>query len=89
MKNLISSWYAPLHDTFIDALPNLLRHFDVMPLTLAHGDYHLENLMFPAEGQNAPVVLDWQITMHATGVFDLGYFRSQSLTQEDRRTYTD
>ena len=64
-------------------------YFDAMPLTLAHGDYHLENLMFPAEGQNAPVVLDWQITMHATGVFDLGYFLSQSLTQEDRRTYTD
>lgn len=89
MKNLISSWYAPLHDTFIDALPNLLRHFDAMPLTLAHGDYHLENLMFPAEGQNAPVILDWQITMHATAVLDLGYFLSQSLTPEDQRTYTD
>ncbi|MGD8861380.1 MAG: phosphotransferase [Myxococcales bacterium] len=52
--------------------------------TLMHGDYRLDNLLFP-RGGGAPVVLDWQLTGFAPGAYDLAYFMAQSLTPGARR----
>lgn len=51
------------------------------PRTLCHGDWRLDNVFYDDEG---PKVLDFQITGVGNGVFDLGYFVSQSIAPEVR-----
>lgn len=53
----------------------------MQPQTLCHGDYRADNLMF--DGAN-PAVIDFQIVGCGSGVYDLGYFVSQSLTPDVR-----
>ena len=52
------------------------------PLTLAHGDYRADNMMFDGA---EPVVIDFQITGTGSGMYDVGYFISQSIATEVRR----
>ena len=54
------------------------------PVTLAHGDFRLDNLFFQNEDLK---VIDWQICIKTVGGYDVGYFLSQSLTIEDRRNH--
>jgi len=51
------------------------------PMTVLHGDYRADNLMFDGA---EPVVLDFQIVGTGSGVYDLGYFVSQSIASEVR-----
>lgn len=51
------------------------------PSTLCHGDYRADNQMF--DGAD-PVVLDFQIVGCGSGMYDVGYFISQSISPEVR-----
>lgn len=51
------------------------------PQTLCHGDYRADNQMF--DGAD-PVVLDFQIVGCGSGMYDVGYFISQSISPEVR-----
>ena len=54
------------------------------PITMAHGDFRLDNLFF----DNGELkVIDWQICIKTVGGYDVGYFLSQSLTIDDRRNH--
>ncbi len=57
--------------------------------TLCHADYRLDNLFFRDGDGGVPevVAIDWQICVKTVGAYDLGYFLSQSLTVDDRRTH--
>jgi hypothetical protein len=52
----------------------LLRALGAAPVTLIHGDYHLDNLVF-AHGE-LRAALDWQAVARARGVFDAAYWSS-------------
>ena len=52
------------------------------PLTLMHGDYRADNMMFDGD---EPVVIDYQIVGTGSGMYDVGYFISQSIATEVRR----
>ncbi len=54
--------------------------------TLLHGDFRLDNLLFPGAGA-APVLLDWQLLGWGPGAGDIAYFLAQSLPLESRRTH--
>ena len=54
------------------------------PITLAHGDFRLDNIFFQNENLK---VIDWQICIKTAGGYDVVYFLSQSLTIEDRRQH--
>lgn len=54
---------------------------------LVHGDYRLDNLMFPPDRASGVVALDWQTLSLALPARDLAYFLGTSLTVEDRRTH--
>jgi hypothetical protein len=54
--------------------------------TLVHGDYRLDNLMFPDHGDGV-VALDWQTLSVAPPGRDLGYFLATSLLVDDRRAH--
>ncbi len=78
----IPSWYDRYRSTLVATID---RMANAMPLTLCHGDLRLDNLFFDV-GTDPLVVIDWQIVVRAAGVFDIGYFMSQSVPIELRRT---
>jgi hypothetical protein len=59
-----------------------LNAFTRPPMTIAHGDYRLDNLFFAAVGVAA---IDWQITFRGRGAFDVAYFLSGCLAPAVRR----
>ena len=74
-----------------DWLPGAARYLlsvpDGHPLTVAHGDYRLDNLFF--DDERSVTALDWQITTKTVGGYDFAYFVSQSLSAADRRAHLD
>lgn len=53
--------------------------------TLIHGDFRLDNMFFD-RGDNAGVALvDWQISGIGSGLYDVAYFLSSSVTTDVRR----
>ena len=52
---------------------------------LVHGDYRLDNLLFPADGGDGVVAVDWQTLSVALPARDLAYFLGTGLSVEDRR----
>lgn len=59
------------------------------PLTICHGDFRGDNLMFDdrASGDDAVALLDWQISYRGPAITDVAYFLCQSLTVEERRDH--
>jgi hypothetical protein len=58
------------------------------PLGIVHGDYRLDNLMFPPEGDGV-VALDWQTVTVGPPLRDVSYFLGTSLVPELRRTHEE
>ena len=56
------------------------------PLTILHGDYRLDNLLFGADGIRA---VDWQTASFGPPGRDVAYFLGNSITIEDRRRHED
>lgn len=54
---------------------------------LLHGDYRLDNLMFPPDGAAGVAAVDWQTVTVGLPARDLAYFLSTSLTSGDRRAH--
>lgn len=55
------------------------------PFALVHGDYRLDNLMFPLEGRGV-CALDWQTVTIAPPARDVAYFLGNSLLPELRHS---
>lgn len=56
------------------------------PFAVVHGDYRLDNLMFPPTGRGV-AALDWQTVGVAPPSRDLAYFLGTALRPEDRRRH--
>lgn len=67
------------------ACMQILDRFSAGPRTICHGDYRSDNFFFGAAGEPPLTVVDWQISMALTGVYDVAYFLSQSVSVEVRR----
>lgn len=52
---------------------------------LVHGDYRLDNLLFPPDGAPGVLAVDWQTLSLALPARDLAYFTGTSLHVEQRR----
>lgn len=58
------------------------------PVTLIHGDYRLENLLFGRGPDVAPLtIVDWQTPSIGPGPSDVAYFLGGGLPVEDRRAH--
>ena len=56
------------------------------PLTVTHGDYRLDNLLFATPAGGPPVTaVDWQTPGHGGPIADLAYFLGAGLVPEDRQ----
>jgi thiamine kinase-like enzyme len=58
------------------------------PRTLAHGDYRLDNMLFP-EGSKTPTIVDWQTAAWGPPAADVALFLGGSLTTAARRKHWD
>ncbi len=56
------------------------------PFSVVHGDYRLDNLLFPASGDDV-VVVDWQTAAIGPPLRDVAYFLGTSLDTEQRRIH--
>ncbi len=56
------------------------------PLTAAHGDFRLDNMLFSPDGTQLTTV-DWQTVALSPGVTDVSYFLGTSLLPEDRAAH--
>lgn len=56
------------------------------PLTVVHGDYRLDNLMFASPEGGTPITaVDWQTPGHGPGLADVAYFLGAGPLPVDRR----
>ena len=62
---------------FADAIGGLLERLNGDPVTLLHGDFRGDNLMFDANGD--PILLDFQLVGTGSAAYDLAYFVTASL----------
>ncbi|PWB46520.1 MAG: hypothetical protein C3F10_04775 [Dehalococcoidia bacterium] len=78
------------HDMALKFLPRMnpmQDNFVRAPYTLCHGDLRLDNVFWGSPDNTSAVTLvDWQIAIKARGIYDIGYFMSQSVDPEIRAT---
>ena len=79
--------------------PRIAAHIGAVasgPRTLIHGDFRLDNILFPAapgdaeaaaarEGQEEVALIDWQVSGLSTPLYDVAYFLGSSVTTAVRR----
>lgn len=66
-------------ERFTDAIPGLLQALAAGPVTLLHGDYRADNMLFDGDEL---VLLDFQLIGSGRGAYDLAYFVTQSLDRD-------
>ena len=58
------------------------------PLTVVHGDFRPDNMLFDAKGGQLPVaVVDWQTTDRGNGLLDVAFLLGTALEPETRRAH--
>lgn len=67
---------AQIGGIWAEKVPWMLSNL-MSPTTMCHGDYRADNLMFNG---NKPVAIDFQLIGTGSGMYDVGYFISQSIT---------
>jgi hypothetical protein len=83
---------APVRDAAERLADQVVRLLDLLsepPVTVMHGDFRLDNLVFPNGDAAGVGVLDWQITSRGRGAFDLGYFLCTSVSPADRAEHEE
>lgn len=68
---------------YVENQQALIKVWEAMPVTLAHGDCHLGNTYGTAEGGAG--IYDWQVFHKMNGLRDLAYFLMHSIPTELRR----
>ncbi|QUD89909.1 phosphotransferase [Phenylobacterium montanum] len=75
----------------VDRLPAALarqRGDTSSPVTVQHGDYRLDNILFDVQGGRRPMAtLDWQTVTLGPAVQDVAYFLSAALDPHERRQH--
>ena len=72
-----------------DNMLGLIEHRTGSPQTLAHGDFHPENVLFIPGPRNNSVLIDWQFSIAGPSIYDVSMFIISSLSVEERRTHED
>ena len=81
--------HVALSRQLIGSLPSLLAQRGG-PLTVTHGDYRLDNMLFGTAGSAAPLaVVDWQTCTTGPALTDASYFIGAGLLPDDRRAHEE
>jgi hypothetical protein len=74
-----------VHDRLWPALASLVAQLGRAPLTVLHGDLHIGNTYFTADGGGG--LLDWQLMLHGNWVVDVAYVVHTAFEPEERARY--
>lgn len=86
--DVVTKGYSNLGEDYLQRIPALQAYMMSAPLTLCHGDYRMENLLYGVRPEHDPVaVLDWQGPLKARGMNDVTLFTGQSTQTEVRRVH--
>lgn len=73
---------------FLSAIPRLQAMMNQAPVTLCHGDFRMENLLYGVQpDHDGVVVIDWQGPLRARGMNDVALFLAQSTQTPVRRDH--
>ncbi len=75
----------PLVARYATERPRITDDLAAMPRTLVHFDFRADNLFF-GDQDHPLAVIDWQAISRGGGAADVGYFLSQNIGVDDRRT---
>lgn len=103
IPNLVRSLYPGFVERYADRLDpevhavadRLVANLDAYssvrsgPLTVTHGDFRLDNLLFEDGEGGAVYVVDWQTSVLGAGVSDLSYFLGSAFPVEQRRQHEE
>ena len=65
-------------------LPTLMSELDRMPVTLCHGDFHPDNLLWDQTGEPGTVrAVDWQIATRGPAILDVAWFLGMGIMKAD------
>lgn len=78
----------PIMERFGDNVHQLLDRIAGMPTTVVHFDFRLDNLFFD-DAENKVWMIDFQTASTGGGAYDIGYFMSQSVGIDVRRSHED
>ncbi len=87
-KASIDPQIAAKGEVFAQALGQLQTMMDTAPITLIHGDFRMENVLFGTAPQHKPVaIIDWQGPLLGKGMVDLALMLGQSTRTDVRRAH--
>lgn len=85
---VIPDRYRAMKDLYLEAQPLLFAWMGTPPLTVAHGDFRMDNLFFDSTpGVDPLLALDWQGALRGRGTQDLAYFLTGSVQSDVRRAH--
>jgi hypothetical protein len=74
--------------TLGERITKLMEPIALGAMTIAHGDYRLDNMFFGHPGSDYQVaVLDWQSPNQGWGAYDIAYFLYSNVDTETRRAH--
>ena len=74
-------------ESFVSKIQDWMQSYANEPVTIAHGDFRLDNMFFGKDGEYA--LIDWQMSMCCPGQADVVYFLATNVTPEVRREIED
>jgi hypothetical protein len=84
-EDRLSAEQLAMAERVVNGLPTLRAH-DPGPLTVTHGDYRLDNMLFGTDEGGPPLaVVDWQTASAGAALADVSYFLGAGLQPGDRR----
>ncbi len=84
--DLLPAAVLAMRTDFQSSVARLQADLDRPPLTLAHGDYRMENFLFgTASGHHPMAIIDWQGPLLSRGMQDVALLLGQSTQTEVRR----
>ena len=84
--HLFSGAMSRLAEEYGSQMMGYLDRVAAGPMTFTHGDFRLDNMFFGGDGDGAEfAAVDWQVCGIGSGLSDVAYFLSSSVTTEVRR----
>ncbi|MBQ73850.1 MAG: hypothetical protein CMQ20_02355 [Gammaproteobacteria bacterium] len=75
-------------EAYLSNIDRLQHYLDQSPITLVHGDFRMDNMLFGQKAEHSPlIVVDFQGPLKGKGIQDVAYFLSHSAQTEVRRQY--
>ena len=86
--HLISPAVSHLVDVYGERYQELVASLATTSVTLVHGDYRLDNMMFARNPGDPPIaIIDWQLCFQSIPQWDIAYFLAGNFDPEFRRAH--